>query len=114
MLREICSKRLIKEGFFVAPVIDGAEAVGKIKEMRPHLILLDIILPGLNGFEILSQVRKDHDPQIANVPVIILSNLGQEADIEKARELGANGYLIKANFTTDEIVQEVKKMLEKN
>ncbi len=114
LLREICVKKLIVAGFNVATVIDGGEAIKKIKEEKPNLILLDIMLPALNGFEILKKLREDKDPNTAKTLVIVLSNLGQDSDMEKARELGANGYLIKAQFTTDEIVSEVKKVLKEN
>ena len=74
---------------------------------------MDIILPAIDGFQILSQIRNHEDPQVAQVPVIMLSNLGQDDDIKKAMDMGANDYLVKAHFTTEEIVTKIKKMLGK-
>ena len=65
----------------------------------------------LDGFEVLKQVRSHADKKIASVPIVLLSNLGQESDVEKGKTLGANDYLIKAAFTTDEIVEKIKKVL---
>ncbi len=114
LLREICAKQLLKAGFNVSTVIDGGEALEKVRQEHPDLILLDIMLPTVDGFEILKQIKNDKDPKIANIPVLMLSNLGQETDMAKAKGLGASGYLIKAHFTTDEIVSEVKKVLKEN
>lgn len=112
LLREICGKKLIMGGFDVVSVIDGVSAIKKAMEERPDLILLDIILPGIDGFEVLKRIRNHADPKVAKIPVIMLSNLGQDADVQRALRSGANGYLIKAQFTTDEIVAEVKKALK--
>ncbi|OGF20679.1 hypothetical protein A2Y83_05125 [Candidatus Falkowbacteria bacterium RBG_13_39_14] len=112
LLREICGKKLIIGGYDVVEVIDGGDVLAKIKKEKPDLVLLDIILPTVNGFEILKQVRSHEDPIIAKTPVLILSNLGQESDVEKAMQLGADGYLVKAQFTTDEIVEKVKNILK--
>lgn len=111
LLREICAKQLLIAGFDVVTVIDGGEAMEIIRKECPDLILLDILLPTLDGFEILKQVKNDKNPKLASIPVIMLSNLGQDSDIEKAKTLGANGYLVKAHFTTTEIVEEVRKVL---
>lgn len=111
LLREICAKQLLIAGFDVVTVIDGGEAAERIRQEMPDLILLDILLPTVDGFEILKQVKNDKNPKVASIPVIMLSNLGQDSDIEKAKTLGANGYLVKAHFTTHEIVEEVKKHL---
>lgn len=112
LLREICSKKLLIEGYDVIEVLDGGDALKKITQEKPDLILLDIILPTINGFEILKQIRSNEDTKIAHTPVIILSNLGQETDIARAKELGISGYLIKAQFTTDEIIEKVEKVLK--
>jgi len=112
-LREICSKKLLKEGLTVYEAIDGEQALNSIDEIKPDIILLDIILPAIDGFQILHQIRSHKDKKIANTPVIMLSNLGQEDDIKKAMDMGANDYLVKAHFTTEEIVNKVKKTLNK-
>lgn len=113
LLREICSKKLQKMGFEVKTAIDGAEALREIKNWKPDLVLLDIMLPTMDGFEILKQLRADADPISAKVPVIMLSNLGQDSDVKRAMQSGANAYMIKAEFTTDEITMKVKEVLDK-
>ncbi len=110
-LRDLCQRKLEKEGFQVITAIDGGEGLKKMKEEKPSLVLLDIILPGLDGFEVLKRIQKD--PSLVKIPVVLLSNLGQEEDVKKGTELGAKGYLIKAHFTPGEIIEKIKKILSK-
>ena len=112
-LREICSKKLAKEGYTVYEAADGAEALSTVKKVKPHIVLLDVILPTMDGFQILKGIRADNDKEVSQVPVIMLSNLGQEDDIKRAMELGANDYLVKAHFTTDEIADRINTILKK-
>jgi len=112
-LREICSKKLAKEGYTVYEAIDGQQALDTIKKVKPDIVLLDIILPAIDGFQILHELRQNPDKAIASVPIIMLSNLGQDDDIKKAMEMGANDYLVKAHFTTEEIAEKIKKTLGK-
>lgn len=112
-LRELCEKKLQKEGFIVSTAADGESGFKKIVEEKPNLILLDIVLPSMDGFEVLKRVRKNPDMEIATIPIIVLSNLGQDNDLEKAKKLGVNNYLVKAHFTTDEIAEKIKKALKK-
>src|SRR3989344_8222266 len=95
-LRELISQKLIKEGFSVEGAVDGEEGIKKIKELKPAVVLLDLILPGIDGFEVLLKMKGDQST--ASIPVIILSNLGQKEDVEKGLKLGAVDYLIKAHF----------------
>ncbi len=113
LLREICRRKLTESGFEVTTAVDGGEALKKIKNDIPDLILLDIVIPTMDGFEILKRIRSDGNPAIAGIPVVILSNLGQDSDIEKAMYLGANDYIIKVEFTTDEIAARIKEILGK-
>ncbi|MFZ6035668.1 MAG: response regulator [Patescibacteria group bacterium] len=110
-LRDLLMTKLTKEQFNVTAAIDGPAGLEKILKERPDIVLLDIIMPGMDGFEILKRIRSNSDMQIARTPVILLSNLGQEADVEKGRNLGANDYLIKSNFTIDEIIEKIQKTL---
>jgi len=112
-LREICSKKLVKEGFTVFEAVDGEQVIREINQIEPDIVLLDIILPALDGFGVLTSIRQNKNDKIKTVPVIMLSNLGQEDDIKKAMEIGANNYLVKAHFTTDEIVDKIKALLNK-
>jgi len=108
-LRELISQKLTREGYDVLEAVDGEEGVKKVKEGKPDIVLLDLILPGIDGFEVLSQVKKDDT--VSKIPVIILSNLGQKEDVERGLNLGAVDYLIKAHFTPKEIIDKVKNIL---
>jgi len=110
-LRDICFKKLNKEGFNVDVALNGEEAVKKVNEFIPAIVLLDIILPAMDGFEVLKAIRSSKNNTVKNVPVIMLTNLGQEEDNRKALALGANDYLVKAHFTTEEIVKKIKTKL---
>ncbi|MEK7658694.1 MAG: response regulator [Patescibacteria group bacterium] len=109
-LRGLISKKLLAEDFKISVAVDGGEAVKKIKEEKPDLILLDLILPVMNGFEVLSKIKKDSS--INSIPVVILSNLGEKEDIDKGLELGAIDYFVKAQLTPEEIVVKVKNIFE--
>jgi DNA-binding response OmpR family regulator len=111
LLRSLCAKKFSSEGFAVDAAIDAQEGLDKIKKNKPDLILLDLVLPGMSGFDILKIIKSDPDKKIAGIPVIILSNLGQESDIEKGKQLGADDYMIKATTTTEEIVSKIRKIL---
>ncbi|PJB08777.1 response regulator [bacterium (Candidatus Gribaldobacteria) CG_4_9_14_3_um_filter_33_9] len=105
-LRELIARKLIQENFEVIEAIDGEEGLEKAKETKPNLILLDLILPGVDGFEVLTKLKED--PVLTVIPVIILSNLGQREDIERGLRLGAVDYLVKAHFTPNEIIEKVR------
>jgi len=109
-LRELIARKLLKEGYNISEAIDGEEGIKKIKTEKPDLILLDLILPGVDGFEVLSRMKADE--KLAEIPVIILSNLGQREEIERGLKLGANDYMIKAHFTPREIIDKIKTVLE--
>ncbi|MEK7158730.1 MAG: response regulator [Patescibacteria group bacterium] len=113
-LGELCTTKLSKEGFAVSLAVDGEEGLQKVIQERPDLVLLDIILPGKDGFEVLEAIRHHDDAGVSKTPIILLSNLGQESNVERGIALGANDYLVKANFTTDEIVEKVLETLRKN
>ncbi|OGZ61039.1 MAG: hypothetical protein A2932_00980 [Candidatus Spechtbacteria bacterium RIFCSPLOWO2_01_FULL_46_10] len=106
----ILSDRFEAEGFTVIQAMNGSEAVKKTGEARPDLVLLDLILPELNGFEVMEKLKAD--ARTKNIPVIILSNLGSEEDMERGKKLGAVDYLVKAYFTPDEIVQKVRGAID--
>jgi len=109
-LRGLLAKQLSSQGFAISEAINGREGEEKIKDLKPDLVLLDLLLPDVDGFEFLSKVKQD--AAISSIPVIILSNLGQKEDIDKGLKLGASDFLIKAQFTPDEIVDKVKKALK--
>ena len=102
---------LQRAGFTITTAYDGNEAVAKIKEVKPDLILLDIIMPEKNGFEVIEEIKQD--AALSAIPIIILSNLGQDSDIQKGRALGANDYLIKSNLSMSEVIEKIKMYLKK-
>lgn len=108
-LRELLVRKLYSEGFAVESAIDATGAFEVLGRFIPDIILLDLILPGIDGFEILARVKKNNT--LVTVPVVILSNLGQKEDIERAMSLGAIDFMVKANFTLDEIVNKVRRIL---
>lgn len=110
-LVKIYAVKLKKEGYEVTIANDGEEAVRLAAEVNPDLILLDLILPKMNGFEALEKMRASAANK--TTPVIVLSNLGQEEDIKRAEGLGADGYLVKANFSIQDIVAKIRETLEK-
>ena len=91
--------------------VDGAEGLVKANDFRPHLILLDIMLPKLNGLDLLRTIKTK--PETKDIPVILLTNLGQESVIKEGFTLGAEGYLIKSAYTPSQIIEEVKNFLAK-
>lgn len=109
-LRELIARKLSDEGFAVLEAVDGEDGIKKIKEGNPDLVLLDLILPSIDGFEVLARVKEDST--VASVPIIILSNLGQKEEVEKGLKLGAVDYLIKAHFTPGEIIEKIKIILK--
>lgn len=89
----------------------GQEMFEQLKNVKPDIIVLDIMLPGMDGFEILTKLKQDTSLQV--IPVMLLSNLNQKADIERGLDLGAVKFLVKALLTPDDIVEEVSRVLAK-
>jgi len=111
LLANLLKQRLEKENFEVSPVHDGEEALNFLKTNKPDLILLDIILPKISGFELMEKLKDD--PSVQSAPIVIVSNLGQESDIEKGQVLGAIGYFVKAKLSIEELVGQIKDFLSK-
>jgi len=101
--------RLTLEGYTVLLAHDGEDAIQMILKEKPDLILLDLIMPKKNGFEVLEIIKKDE--LVQHIPVIITSNLGQDSDIEKAMKLGAVDYIIKSNISLKDLAMKVKEHL---
>ncbi len=111
-LRELMVRKLnTEQGFEVVSAIDGESGLKTMKEQKPDLVLLDLILPGIGGFDVLSQMNDD--VALSPIPVIILSNLGQQDDVDKGLKLGAVDYMVKAHFTPNEIIEKVRQVLSK-
>jgi DNA-binding response OmpR family regulator len=107
-LTKILADELIAAGFDVSTVFDGRRALQTLKIEHFDLILLDLILPNVDGFEILAETKK----MKIKAPIIVLSNLGQKEDIQKSMDLGATEYFVKSNVTVSSIVDFVTKFLK--
>jgi len=114
MMSEIVVRKLDASGFDVQAAYDGKQALELWLKEKPDIVLLDLIMPEMDGFEVLKNIRRNKDAKIANTPVIILSNLWSNKDILKAQDLKIQGYLVKAYFTTEEILNKVKDVLAQN
>lgn len=111
-LIDILVQKFKSGGYTVVHAGDGETALKKVHEESPDLIFLDIILPGMNGFEVLKKLKDDDT--IGDIPVAFLSNLGQKEDIEKGKRLGAVDFIVKANHSLDEIVKKAGEILDSN
>lgn len=108
-LSELYATKLTLEGFEVIAATDGKKGLKLALEKKPDLILLDIILPKLDGFEVLKAIKAD--PAGKAVPVILLTNLSQRDEVNRGLELGAVDYLIKAHFMPSEVVKKIKSVI---
>lgn len=100
---------LTSEQYEIMSAYDGEEGLAVARSKQPDLILLDLVLPKKNGFEVLSDLKMD--PVTSNIPVIVFTNLEGTKDVEKAIELGATTYLVKANYSLEEVIQKIKTSL---
>ena len=108
-LSGIYQKKFEMENFKVFTADNGEKAIIEAKKKKPDIILLDILLPKLDGFAVLEKLKSD--PEVKDIPVILLTNLGQKDDVEKGLEAGAADYLIKAHFKPSEVVEKVRTVL---
>jgi len=106
----LLQKKLSQEGYEVSVARDGEEGLKKMREIKPDIVLLDIIMPKMSGFEVMEEMQKDSG--LKKIPVIVVSNSGQPVEIDKARELGAKDWLIKTEFDPQEVISKVKKQLK--
>jgi adenylate cyclase len=102
--------KLEKEGFGVLVASNGTETLDLLRKNSPNLIILDLVMPEMDGFEVLKKLKEEKD--LRDVPVIILSNLGQPEDIERAKALGVFKYIIKSNVSIHQMVESVEEALE--
>ncbi len=112
---DIYHTKLSQEGYEVIEARNGIEAMKKLEEVRPDLILLDIIMPYMDGMEVLRKIKKDE--KLKTIPIILLTNLSQKEEINEGLGLGASDYLIKSHFTPSEVLEKIKiclKNLENN
>jgi len=107
----LLAKKLTKEGYDVSVARDGEEGLIKMRELKPDLILLDIIMPKMGGFEVMEEIIKDK--KLKEIPIIIISNSGQPVELERAQKLGAKDWLIKTEFDPQEVLDKVIKQIGK-
>ena len=100
---------LERAGFAVTVADNGQDALGAITLIKPDIVLLDLIMPKMNGFEVLKAIKAD--PALANIPIIVLSNLSQVTDEAEVRRLGANDFLIKSDYSLKQIIEKVESVL---
>ena len=110
-LRNLLTHKLMIENFKVESAKNGEEVLKKVNQSHPKVVLLDLVLPDTDGFEILEKLKKDENNK--DMIVIVLSNLGQKEDVERSMELGAADYLIKAELSPNDIVNKIKHCLNK-
>lgn len=110
-LQKAVGEVLTQEGFKVLSALDGEKGLELIKQEKPDLILLDLILPKKDGFTVLKEIKEDEE--LKDIPVIVLTNLEGMGDVEKALSLGATTYLVKANYELDDVVKMINENLKK-
>src|SRR3989338_8293702 len=110
LISEMYSLKLREAGFDVEPASDGQQGLEKIRAGGYDIILLDVVLPTIDGFEILQTIRREGIP---HAPIILLTNIGQKEDVDRGLSLGAAYYIIKAHFTPSEIVAKIHSALKK-
>jgi len=101
--------KLSLDGFDVQVADNGRIGVDKVKEFKPDIILCDILMPELDGFEVIKMVKADEESK--TIPILIMSNLGQEDHIQKGLALGALGYIVKSQYTPSKVVDKIKEIL---
>lgn len=105
----LLEKKLIQEGYDVRVAVNGEEGLKAMREEKPDIVLLDIIMPKMGGFEVMEEMGKD--PALKEIPIVIISNSGQPVELDKAKELGAKDWLIKTEFDPQEVVEKVEKQI---
>lgn len=109
-LLEMYSERIKAEGATVIQAIDGEDALAKIKESKPHIVLLDMMMPKLNGLEVLAKLKED--PDVSSIPVIILTALNDESKRQAGMSAGAIDYIVKADVLPSDVIAKISKALE--
>ena len=107
----VLERKLIQGGYKTFVARDGEEGIKKIKEEKPDLVLLDIIMPKKGGFEVMEEMQEDQE--MKKIPIIIISNSGQPVELDKAQRLGAKDWLIKTEFDPEEVLKKVIKQIGK-
>lgn len=109
VLRSVLASKLAKEGYDVITAEDGEIGMEQLRNENPDMLLLDIMLPKKNGYQILEEMHEDEE--LKKIPVLVISNSGQPVEVKKLLELGACDYLVKADFTPEEVITKMKTCL---
>lgn len=112
ILAKLYQAKFQKEGFETNLAFDGQEGIDLMKTFKPDLIILDLIMPKVDGFSFLRRINEYPDLNSQNIPILVLSNLGQESDIKKAVDMGAKDFFIKADISLSQMVDKVRKYLK--
>ena len=110
-LNDLESKKLTSEGYTVFNANTFEEATAILEKDTPDIVMLDLMFPGIDGFVMLEKIKKDEKTK--NVPVLVFSNLSSDADISRAKTLGAHEFIIKSNFTLDEVASKIETIIGK-
>ncbi|MGB3988495.1 MAG: response regulator [Minisyncoccales bacterium] len=111
ILADLLEKKLTQVGYEVSVANDGVEGLDKVKESIPDLILLDIVMPRMGGFDVMRELQKNQD--FSKIPIVIISNSGQPVELDLAQKLGAKDWLIKTDFDPQEVLDKVVKQIGK-
>jgi DNA-binding response OmpR family regulator len=111
-LQKTLGEILSQQGYEVLPALNGEVGLKLAQSKKPDLILLDLILPKIHGFDVLKKIKDN--PETKEIPVIVLTNLESMKDIKKALELGATTYLVKANYSLKELTVKINRVFENN
>lgn len=109
LILNLLQRKLEKEGYKVSVARDGEEGLEKMRKSPPDIILLDIIMPKMGGFEVMEEAKKDK--YLRSIPIIIVSNSGQPVELDRAKRLGARDWLIKTEFDPKEVIVKIKKQI---
>ena len=109
IIYNLLQKKLSNKGYEVSIAKNGEEALKAIREQKPDLVLLDIVMPVKSGFEVMEEIQDDDN--LKDIPVIVISNSGQPVELDKAKDLGARDWLIKTEFDLEDVIQKVKKQI---
>lgn len=106
-LMKLYEAKLAEANYDFITALNGVEAIDKIKAEKPDMVLLDVMMPQKNGFDVLAEMKAD--PELKDIPVVILSNLGQDGDVKKGLEMGAVDYIVKSNISIEDVISKVEK-----
>lgn len=109
IISDLLEKKLTREGYRVTITINGIDGLVKMRKDRPDIVLLDIIMPKMGGFEVMEEMNKDET--LKDIPVIVVSNSGQPVEIDRIKKMGAKDWLIKTEFDPQEVLEKVKKQI---